>query len=98
MGLSVEQLGVHLDAMSRVPSEKWLSGLEDRKRKELEFHDQYRDHTLKRQTQQDSDTFEKLYGNEKYYNTTRRSNEYVANWLKTHVPGKIFLDYACGDG
>lgn len=96
MGLTVEQLGVHLDAMSRVPSEKWLSGLEDRKRKELEFHDQYRDRTLKKQV--DQDTYEKLYGNEKYYNTTRRSTEYVERWLKTHVPGKIFLDYACGDG
>ncbi len=66
--LTVEQLGVHLDAMSRVPSEKWLSGLEDRKRKELEFHDPVpRTGTLKKQV--DQDTYEKLYGNEKYYNT-----------------------------
>ena len=96
MGLTVEQLGVHLDAMSRIPSEKWLSGLEDRKRKELEFHDQYRDHTLKQKV--DQDTYEKLYGNEKYYNTTRRSTDYVSGWLQSHVPGKVFLDYACGDG
>ncbi len=96
MGLPVEQMGRHLDAMSRIPSEQWLSGLEDRKRKELEFHDQYRNYSSRQHV--DHDTYEKLYGNEKYYGTTRRSNEYVEQWLKRHVPGKIFLDYACGDG
>jgi ubiquinone/menaquinone biosynthesis C-methylase UbiE len=84
----------HLEAMARVPSERWLSGLDDRKRKELAFHDQNRDYTVKH----DQDTYEKLYGNFKYYRTTRRSTEHIADWIRKNAPDKIFLDYACGDG
>jgi len=96
MGISVEELQRHIESMARIPDEQWMGGLDDRKRKELEFHDMHRDPAQKKQ--HDSDTFEKLYGNYKYYNTTRLSNEYIAAWLRAHVPGKIFLDYACGDG
>lgn len=96
MGLSVEELNKHLDNMSQIPNERWIDSLDDRKRKELEFHDMHRDPQKK--TQHDADTFEKLYGNYKYYNTTRLSTEYVDNWIKLRAPGKIVLDYACGDG
>jgi ubiquinone/menaquinone biosynthesis C-methylase UbiE len=94
VSVTVEKMHEHLDGMLRVPSDSWLSGLDDRKRKELAFHDQNRDYTVKH----DQDTYEKLYGNFKYYRTTRRSTEHIANWIKTRAPGKIFLDYACGDG
>jgi ubiquinone/menaquinone biosynthesis C-methylase UbiE len=96
MGISVQKLNECLDEIERIPSKAWMDSLDDRKRKELEFHDMHRDLTKKKELA--SDTFEKLYGNEKYYNTTRRSTDYVDSWLKKHVPGKIFLDYACGDG
>jgi ubiquinone/menaquinone biosynthesis C-methylase UbiE len=96
MGITVEELNRHLDDMARITNEQWLGGLDDRKMKELQFHDMHRD--LSQKKEHDSDTFEKLYGNEKYYNTTRRSTEYVTSWLAKNVSGKIFLDYACGDG
>jgi len=79
-----------------IPSEEWLSGLDERKRKELEFHDKYRDR-LKEETL-DKDTFEKIYGNRKYYFATVLSKEYVDEWIAREAGGRIFLDYACGNG
>jgi len=96
MGISVTSLTEHLDRIERIPDQRWMETLDDRKLKELEFHDMHRD--LKQKKSHDADTFEKLYGNEKYYQTTRMSVDYVDNWLKRTVPGKVFLDYACGDG
>src|SRR6185437_6853954 len=70
--------------------------LDERKRKELEFHD--RDRNRSEIPKMDSDTYERFYGNKKYYSATARSKRYVETWLATNVPGKIFLDYACGNG
>ena len=92
MGISVASLTEHLDRIERIPDERWMESLDDRKLKELEFHDMHRD--LKQKKSHDADTFEKLYGNEKYYQTTRMSVDYVDSWLKRTVPGKVFLDYA----
>ena len=39
-----------------------------------------------------------LHGNKKYYSTTRLSKEYVDNWIEENAKGKVFLDYACGNG
>jgi ubiquinone/menaquinone biosynthesis C-methylase UbiE len=98
MGIDVASLTEHLDRIERIPDQRWMETLDDRKKKELEFHDMYRDSKQKTDKQHDSDTFEKLYGNEKYYNTTRLSTDYVDQWIKKNAPGKVFLDYACGDG
>jgi ubiquinone/menaquinone biosynthesis C-methylase UbiE len=94
MGIAVEQLHQQLDIIAKIPNEQWFEKLDERKRKELEFHDMHRDRTVKH----DSDTYEKLYGNRKYYTTTQRSTEYIAQWVQKNAPGKVFLDYACGDG
>ena len=67
MGISVASLTEHLDRIERIPDERWMESLDDRKLKELEFHDMHRD--LKQKKSHDADTFEKLYGNEKYYQT-----------------------------
>jgi ubiquinone/menaquinone biosynthesis C-methylase UbiE len=96
MGIDIGILRQHLDRIEAIPDQNWMQTLDDRKRKELEFHDMYRD--AKQKKDHDADTFEKLYGNEKYYNTTRLSTEYVDGWIKNRAPGKVFLDYACGDG
>lgn len=73
-----------------------LAGLADRKKRELEFHD--RDRDRERMTLIDKETYKKEYGNIKFYGGARRSALYVDTWLKKNVPGKIFLDYACGNG
>ena len=79
-----------------IPSVEWLSGLDERKRKELEFHDKHRDRLIEGTL--DKGTFEKIYGNRKYYFATALSKDYVDEWIAREAGGRIFLDYACGNG
>lgn len=74
----------------------FLASLPERKRKELEFHNLHRDEALMQTHAQD--TYELMYGNKKFYTTVELSLNYIDGWLKDHVEGKIFLDYACGNG
>ena len=85
-----------LRKIEAIPSERWHAELDDRKRKELEFHDKYRDRL--EEGVLDEDTFEKIYGNRKYYVATAMSKEYVDDWVAREARGRIFLDYACGNG
>ncbi len=96
---SGEDVQVFLEALRAVEAvrdEEWMAGLDERKRIELVFHDKHRD----RQKEQalDKDTFDKLYGNKKYYSTTELSKEYLDGWIAREARGGIFLDYACGNG
>src|SRR5688500_18568444 len=92
----LENLNAALARNERISNEEWLASLTPRKRKELEFHD--RDRDRKSVGNLDSDTYERFYGNKKYYDATGRSKRWVEEWLAKNVPGKVFLDYACGDG
>jgi ubiquinone/menaquinone biosynthesis C-methylase UbiE len=92
----LENLNAALARNERISNEEWLASLTPRKRKELEFHD--RDRDRKAVGSLDSDTYERFYGNKKYYDATGRSKRWVEEWLAKNVPGKVFLDYACGDG
>lgn len=83
-------------AIDSISNAEWMSTLEDRKRKELEFHD--RDRDRKQQVEQGSDTYDKFYGNRKYYVATNASRQYTADWIARNARGKVFLDYACGNG
>lgn len=93
----VADLLEHIHAIDKISDEEWKSTLNDRKRKELEFHDRDRNRS-KIEESKASDTYEKFYGNKKYYATTQRSNEFVKDWIAKECKGKIFLDYACGNG
>ncbi|ABL83713.1 Methyltransferase type 11 [Nocardioides sp. JS614] len=79
-----------------MPDEIWLSSLDERKRRELEFHDRDRDRTA--ESELDQDTYEKFYGNRKYYSATADSRSYVNDWISSNAKGRVFLDYACGNG
>lgn len=79
-----------------IANEYWMKTLDKRKVKELEFHDKHRDRASV--TDIDQDTFEKFYGNKKYYEATERSRGYLREWIRKVAKNKIFLDYACGDG
>jgi SAM-dependent methyltransferase len=95
---SLKSLNVAIDAIDLIDDVEWQSSLDDRKKAELEFHDRDRDSTFIQQAIT-GDTFEKFYGNKKYYACTYRSAKYIDKWLQKNVPGdKIFLDYACGNG
>lgn len=82
--------------IDRLSSEQWLGTLEDRKKKELEFHDL--DRTRSRREELDPQTHEEFYGNRKYYRATAPSSEFVQSWIRNNAKDKVFLDYACGDG
>jgi ubiquinone/menaquinone biosynthesis C-methylase UbiE len=92
----VEQLKTRLAEIERISNEQWMASLEDRKKRELEFHDLHRDKS--RMEAIDEDTYEKFYGNKKYYGATGLSKVYVDNWIEQNAKDKIFLDYACGNG
>lgn len=99
MAMSFSSLIECVDKINSLGDEFWLSGLCSRKIKELEFHDRDRDPEFIKKTLSDSDTFDKFYGNKKYYQATKRSSEYVQSWIKSNAsPDSVFLDYACGNG
>ena len=86
-----------INVIDRISDKEWKSQLNERKMKELEFHDRDRDETIFKDTIE-NDTYEKFYGNQKYYNATDRSREFVQRWIEINSKGKVFLDYACGNG
>jgi SAM-dependent methyltransferase len=94
--LNKDELIKTLDILSRKTNQEWMAGLEGRKRKELEFHDRHRDQECINKLPQDS--YERLYGFRKYYRTVHLSTDYLNRWIDRHAAGRIFLDYACGNG
>jgi ubiquinone/menaquinone biosynthesis C-methylase UbiE len=87
-----------IDEIDRITDDQWKLRLNERKRKELEFHDRSRSRQFESDTAVAQDTYEKFYGNLKYYIATRRSDEYAKAWIEENARGKIFLDFACGNG
>lgn len=85
-----------LKKIDEISESVWTSKLNDRKKKELEFHDQHRDRG--RVEQLDQDTYEKFYANRRYYVATENSKRYVDEWIAANAKDKVFLDYACGNG
>jgi len=94
--MQLEVLQQRLKEIEAIADEQWMSGLTERKKKELEFHDADRD--AAKIESLDKDTHEKIYGNRKYYDATGLSKDYVDAWIQEHCKGKVFLDYACGNG
>lgn len=86
-----------INGIDKISDQEWKSGLAKRKLKELEFHDRDRDQSRVEKTIS-YDTYEKYYGNKKYYLATRRSRQFVKDWIATESKDKVFLDYACGNG
>jgi ubiquinone/menaquinone biosynthesis C-methylase UbiE len=95
MSMPIEVLRKRLAEIDGIANEEWMRSLPARSIAELEFHNRDRGQERKQQARE-QDTFEKFYGNAKYYGTTRRSREYLTSWIKSHAPDAVFLDYACG--
>lgn len=96
--MPLADLHKRIDEIDQIKNESWLTKLEPRKLAELEFHNRHRDAGVEAANSSSSDTFEKFYGNKKYYGTTQRSRQYVDGWIAREAPGNVFLDYACGNG
>ena len=62
---AIASLKKALEQIDLIENEDWLRSLEDRKLRELEFHDRDRDRD--KIASIDQDTYEKFYGNKKYY-------------------------------
>ena len=85
-----------LHEINELSDDYWTTFLNDRKKTELQFHDKYRDRSVIENI--DQDTYEKIYGNKKYYSATILSKEYMNKWIKYEAKDRIFRDYYCGDG
>jgi ubiquinone/menaquinone biosynthesis C-methylase UbiE len=94
--MNVSELKLCIDEIHKITDDQWIKSLDERKLKELEFHDKDRDKT--RVEVLDKDSYEKYYGNKKFYKTVRKSHDYTEKWIKENAKDKIFLDYACGNG
>jgi ubiquinone/menaquinone biosynthesis C-methylase UbiE len=84
-----------LRALQSRDSRDFAATLDERKRREREWANFSRD---KRLVNSSGKTKEKHRANAKWYSTTQLSLEYRDAWLAERVPGKVFLDYACGAG
>src|SRR5260370_6570587 len=84
-----------LRALQSRDSRDFAATLDERKRREREWANFSRD---KRLVNASGETKEKHRANAKWYSTTQLSLEYRDAWLAERVPGKVFLDYACGAG
>lgn len=90
------QLILQLEELRKIPNSDWINGLDERKAKELEFHN--RDRDRQKINTLDKDTYDKFYSNKKFYKTVQKSTQYCKKWISENAAGKIFLDYACGNG
>lgn len=68
------------------------SVMEQRKKEEIEFHNQ------KRSFSYGTPEYEERYPSVKYYSINRRIHQYVEEWLSERCAGKRTLVYGCGDG
>ncbi len=94
--MRVDELLKHLNRFSEVREKELVAALNARKKDELEFHDIHRD--IRAAEKLDPDTHERFYSNKKYYSATADSKEYTDSWIRKNAPGRVFLDYACGNG
>lgn len=94
--MDIEQLRTKIKQIANITDKEWMNNLNERKLKELEFHNRWYD--KERRDALDEDTFEKFYSNEKFYSTVTKSTTYTENWIREHSKGRVFLDYACGNG
>ena len=71
-----------------------MSIKKNRKQKEAIFHNKIRDKKLK----EDNSEYKRLTSYKKFYSITRKSQEFVNDFLLENCSGKKVLDYCCGDG
>ena len=96
--MNVATLMSAIDEIDRIGNKTWLESLNSRKLNELEFHNRDRDQSFVKEAAKDADTYERFYGNKRYYKATYRSKAFMEAWISEHARGKVFLDYACGNG
>ncbi len=94
-GARPEELREALDRLRSRRSDDFLATLDERKQQERQWANFSRDENIPQATR---GTNEQRRANFKWYSTTQLSMDYRDRWLADHVPGKVFVDYACGNG
>src|SRR5579859_23422 len=92
---AIDKLRAVLGRLGARNSSEFAASLEERKGQERQWANFSRD---RRSSTNSDGTEEQRRGNAKWCSTTQLSLEYRNAWLAEKVPGKVFLDYACGDG
>lgn len=95
--MDISNLKKKLEEIDNFKNKEWQKGLEDRKLKEIEYHDKTRDPKFIEESKK-TDSYDKFYANRKYYSTVRSSSDYTENWIKKNSKDKVYLDCGCGDG
>ncbi|MEW6365148.1 MAG: methyltransferase domain-containing protein [Acidobacteriota bacterium] len=85
----------HLRRLAQASTADGAVALEQRKRDELEFHNRIRDEAARKDLSDRK--LQELHGNSRYYRTVRKSNAFVDDWIARNSPGRVLLDYACGN-
>ena len=85
-----------LAALDRSGNGAWLRGVEERKAAEAVFHDAKVDRRGGRRGS--ADLPEAQRGNKRFYSTVAKSRAYTYRWIERQAPGRVVLDYACGQG
>ncbi len=93
---SLDDLLSKLQQIDQITDQEWLRDLEERKKRELDFHDRDRDQT--RMKALDTNIRKQIYGNRKYYDGVELSRAYAEEWIGRFARDRVFLDYACGNG
>lgn len=83
-------LATWIDQQPPFLGNQWISTLEPRKQEEAGFHDT--DRLDGRDMQEESTS------NRRFYDAAHITLERVNGWIRANVPGRVFLDYACGNG
>ena len=94
--MPADTLRAELERIARYNDDAWYGGLEQRKQKESEFHDQMRDSA--RIARLGRDQYEEFFSDHRFYRTATLSREYFFGWVTRYAAGKTVLDFACGDG
>ncbi len=94
--ISVEALRTELERLDSANGANWYASLESRKQQESEFHDRMRD--PKQIQAMGKDQYEEFFSNHRFYRTATLSRQYFFDWIEKRARGKVFLDFACGDG
>ena len=94
--MSSEALLSAMQRIERANDEEWYEHLEARKQQESEFHDKMRD--TAQIEKQGKDQYEEFFSNHRFYRTATLSRQYFFDWVNRYSPGKVVLDFACGDG
>jgi ubiquinone/menaquinone biosynthesis C-methylase UbiE len=94
--MDIDQLKAQIRSLQKRDLAAYVSTLEERKLEERNWGNFSRDRQNPHAPP--GETNESSRANMKWYSTTQTSIRYREEWMKANVPGKVFVDYACGNG